>query len=252
MPIIDWNCQQGTPAWYKARAGIPTASRFADIMTPKQRKPSEKRKKYACQLIAQRLMNWQPDSLEHVEHIANGKANEPIAVAKMEMVFEVETKPVGFIRTNDGRFGASPDRVSEAAKGIDRVIEVKCPTVPVHMGRLLFGDDDDYICQRQGQLWVAEADKAIFFSFNPMMPDYMVEDGRDEKFIADLKDCLERFSDELEAWTEQVKRCGEFMAYPDLVPPIDAARGKALRTEPVDSEEELQRLLDIQHYKWGG
>ena len=36
MRIID--CIQGSPQWFKAREGIPTASMFKKIITPKTRK----------------------------------------------------------------------------------------------------------------------------------------------------------------------------------------------------------------------
>lgn len=253
MPIVDWANAQGTPGWYKARSGMPTASNFHLIMTPKTMKPSESRKGYACRLILERLMNWQADSLDKIEHIAAGKANEPIAVAKLELVFDVTTQPIGFVKTNDGRFGASPDRVVLTDQNhIDTVVECKCPTVPVQMERFLFGEDKgEYRCQRQGQMWVAEADKAIFFSYNERMPDVIVEDGRDEGFLSKLEDCLERFSDELEGWTEQARRWGAFQKFAEATP-IEAAHAKNLRTGPVMSEEELDGLINQEHYKWGG
>ena len=244
MPIIDWVNPQGSLAWYQARAGIPTASEFDHVMTPKTLKPAESRKKYACRLIAERILNWQADSLDKIGHIADGKANEPLAVAKMDLVFDIESTRVGVIKTNDGRFGATPDRVAQVSPDRTRVgisIECKCPTIPVQMERLIFGETDEkvaavYRCQRQGQLWVAEADKAIFFSFNPRTPDYLVEDGRDEGFIKALVDCLERFSDELEQWTERARSAGAYQAFEALVTPVDAERGPMI--------DELDRILD--------
>lgn len=253
MPKFHWDVQQGSADWYRLRSGKPTASNFASVITPKTMKPAEARKKYGARLMAERLLKWQADSLEKIDAIANGKASEPIAVAKMEMVYDVETKPVGYVETNDKRFGASPDRVGGiSGDSVSVVTEVKSPTIPVQMERLIFGDNDAYRCQRQGQLWVAEADKAIFFSYNSRTPDYMVEDGRDEKFIAALADCLERFDDELSEWEARLRSLGAFQEFAEVVTPIEAAHARNLRTGPVMSEEELDGLINQEHYKWGG
>lgn len=255
MPKFFWDVQQGSKQWYDLRAGRPTASEMHRVITPKTMKASEQRKAYACQLIAQRLLNWQVDSLDKIAHVAEGRATEPLAVAAMELAFDLKTEPVGFVLSSDGRFGASPDRVSGVnfdRTAVSITTEVKAPTIPVQMQRLIFGDDDAYRVQRQSQLWIAEADKAIFFSYNPRMPAYLVEDGRDEKFIAALADCLERFSDELEAWTEQARRLGDWQAFEQLVTPVEAERATNLRTGPPMSEEELDALLHTEHYKWGG
>lgn len=258
MPNFLWNLQQGSIDWYRARSGIPTASEFGSIMTPQTMKPSASRKKYACRLIAERLMRWQADSLDKIGHIADGKAHEPIAAAKMELVFDIETTPIGFVKTDDGRFGASPDRVagiSPDRTSVNTVIEIKSPTIPVQFERLLMGDDDAYRCQRQGQLWVAQADKAIFFSSNPRMPDYVVEDGRDEAFLSKLVDCLERFHDELEAWTAKAKGLGTYEAFAEMVSPVDAEHGENFRTGPAATEAEIDDLINgptSKRYAWGG
>ena len=255
MPKIDWTSPQGSPEWYRARAGIPTASCFDQIMTPKTLKPSEGRRKYACRLIAERIMNWQADSLDKVQHIADGKEGEPLAVAKMELVFDIQTVPVGFIKTDDGRFGASPDRVSGVSADRQRVHgvhEVKSPTIPVQMERLIFGDDLAYRCQRQGQLWVADAEKATFFSFNARTPDYLVVDGRDDSFLRPLADCLERFWDELQAWEAKARSLGAYQAFPALVTPLEAERGAQRAADALISEEEFDRIVNADYPEYRG
>lgn len=255
MPKFYWDIEQGSAPWYSARKGIPTASNFHLIMTPATMKPSASRKGYACRLILERLMNWQADSLDKIEHIAAGKANEPIAIAKMEIVFDIKSEPIGFIASDDGRFGASPDRVSGVSAGrdsVNTVIEAKSPTAHVQMERFLFGHEKpEYRCQRQGQMLVSGADKAIFYSYNERMPDVIVEDGRDEAFLSKLEDCLERFHDELSEWTEKARKWGAFQKFAEATP-IEAAHARNLRTGPVMSEEELDGLINTEHYKWGG
>jgi hypothetical protein len=236
---------QGDPEWYRLRAGIPTSSEFASVMTPVTRKPSEARHGYACRILGARLLNWQAESLEKVETIAAGKANEPFAVRALEEIAEMDTLPVAFVTSADGRFGCSPDRVAQVAENAESVgvvVEAKCPTIPVQFARLLFPDHPKvagaYKCQRQGHLLVCEADTAIFCSYQPQMPLYYVETGRDEPFLAALADCLERFSDELEAWEAKARELGLYQAFSDIRTPLDAEYG-----DQTDPEAEMQRWL---------
>jgi hypothetical protein len=222
MAQFDWIVQQGSADWFKLRSGIPTASEFDKIITPAKGLIAEARWKYACRLVAERLMNWQAESLDKIEHIEEGRANEPLAVAQFELVNEVETRRVGFVRTDDGRFGASPDRVIGAeASQVDVVLEIKAPTIPVQFEYLLLGQGSAYRCQVAGQLWVAEADKAIWYSYHPRMPPCMVETGRDEPFIAKLRDALEQFSDELEALTAKARTLGLYQPFESILPPAE-------------------------------
>lgn len=221
MPKLYFDVDQGSAEWYKLRSHIPTASEFSSILTPAKMQLSTARFKYQARIVAARLLNWQADSLEKIDHIADGKAFEPLAVGQMELINGIKTQKLGFATTNDGRFGASPDRVMMVGDAVGITAECKCPTIPVQMERLLFGHGTDYAVQVAGQLWVCEADKAIFFSFNPRMPPYMVETGRDEAMIGKLVAALEQFSDELEALTEKAKALGMFQAFAEVLPPAD-------------------------------
>lgn len=230
MPIFHWNLDQGSAQWYSLRAAIPTASEFDKVLTPSKGDLSEQRHKYACRIIAARLLNWQPDSLDKIEHIAAGKENEPRAVARLELIHDITTRPVGFVTSDDGRFGCSPDRVANIrGNSVGITVEVKCPTIPVQFERLLFGHGAAYRCQVQGQLWIAQADKAIFQSYCLQTPDYMIETGRDEPFLRKLSDALERFSDELETLTEKAQSLGAYQAFERILPPQDASYAEELR-----------------------
>ncbi len=241
MPKLFWDLQQGSADWYRIRSKIPTSSEFHCIMTPAKMKLSEQRHAYACRIIASRLMNWQPDSLEKIQHIEDGRLHEPLAIAQLEELYEVDTVPLGFMTTPDGKIGASPDRVANVASdrsSVGIVIEAKCPTVPIQMQRLLFGDDDAYITQRQGHLLVAEADKALFVSYNPRMPLYHVETGRDEVFIKRLKECLDQFGEELEKLTNLAQRLGMFQAFQEIVTPAEAELAPEAALEPLSENVE--------------
>lgn len=234
---------QGTAEWYALRMGIPTASEFDKIITPGTQKPSASRFKYASRLIAERLLRWQADSLDDIEHIAEGKRKEPDAVEQLELATGLETRPCGFLTTDDGRFGASPDRLGKTGRV---TVECKSPTVPKQFEYLLLGHDDAYRCQVQGQLFVAEADKAYFYSYHERTPGYLVETGRDEMFIAKLADALERFHDEMLLMLEKAQSLGLFLPYPAVMTPADVA--DTARDAANDSRDALDRFLDGEDY----
>lgn len=245
MAVFSWDVKQGTADWYKLRSGIPTASEFHHILTPKKMELSASRRPYQCRLVAERLLRWQAESLDKIQQIENGKFMEPFAIAQLEEIEEFETRKVGFVRTNDLRFGASPDRVAGVAADLAQVgivIESKCPTIPKQFEYLLLGHEDAYRCQVQGQLYVAEADKAIFYAYCPRTPAYKVETGRDEPFIKKLAGALEQFSDELEEMTERARRLGAFQAFADLVTPAEAEYGEQMYRPATDAE--IQHLID--------
>ena len=224
--MIEHKVEQGSVEWFALRAGVPTASEFDQIMTPKTMKPSESRWKYACRLIAERVMNYQSQSLEGIAHIQDGKANEPKAARQLSFVHDLEVRKCGFFTTNDRRWGASPDRM---VVGKEEPVELKCPTDLVQMQYLLLDNNSIYRCQRQGQLLVAEADKGHFYAFNPMMPDVYEETGRDEAFIYKLSQALEQFSDELAELLERATKRGLiFQKYDSISTPLDIELGHHL------------------------
>jgi hypothetical protein len=185
---------QGTTAWANLRAGIPTASQFHKIITPKTRKPSTQAPKYMLTLLAERVMGHPCDEFQS-SWMARGKALEASAVSYYELQNNVDTTPIGFI-TNDAKtIGASPDRFV----GDHGMLEVKCPSEAVHMGYLLGEDvDSDYYCQAMGQLWIAERMWIDVCSYHPDMPSVVVRVHRDEDFIDVLADAVESFSAALE------------------------------------------------------
>jgi len=240
--MIEHNVDQGSAAWHQLRARIPTASQFHRVITPARLKASEARWKYAVEIIAARVLNWQPESLDKIEHIEAGKNKEPMAVSQLEFTTGLQTRRVGFITTDDGRFGASPDRLTTPT-GLT-TIEVKCPTVPTHLQYLLLGHDDAYVCQVQGQLWVAEADKAIFYSFHERMPPYLIETVRDAAFIKSLADRLNQFHHEVAVLEDRARSLGIYQAFQEMLPPAEIAASSI--TSEAEASSELESWLELE------
>jgi exodeoxyribonuclease (lambda-induced) len=109
--MIRHDMKQGSPEWNAIRRGKPTASEFKNILTPGG-KAAKPRSEYLFKKAAERL-GFQTESIT-MAALAYGHEMEPQAVRTYEAMLDVETDVVGFCTTDDGRYGASPDRKSSA------------------------------------------------------------------------------------------------------------------------------------------
>lgn len=187
-------CVQNSTEWLNARAGLPTASNFAKILTPTG-KVSSQAERYMHHLIAERLLGRPLEMWSGNEDTENGKLRESEAVAFYELQRNVDTIPCGFMTTDDGKIGASPDRLV----GDDGLLEVKCPKEATHIGYMLGGGvDDAYKPQTQGQLYVSERAHLDIVSYCPGLASVIIRVNRDDKFIADLAKLLKTFCEQME------------------------------------------------------
>ena len=223
--MIIHDVEQGSPEWLQLRLGIPTASEFDKILTPKTMKPSASARPYMFRLAAEKLLNRQLDSIDHLEHIAHGKEWEADAVSAYELINEVEAVKVGFITSDDGLVGASPDRLLKGSAG---GLEVKCPAPWTQMGYFFDGFGDEYRCQVQGQMLVCGLDFVDRWAWHPELPPRLDRTGRDEKFIAALAVELEKFNEELARMIERARGSGFFA---DRVAKIITAHEEAYAAE---------------------
>ncbi len=148
--MIVHQCKQGEENWKKLRLGIPTASCFGRILTPKKLGYASGAKAYIYQLLAEWYTGLPQDEI-NADWATYGTAMEGEAVRWYEFQHNVTVQDVGFITTDDGRIGCSPDRLI----GDDGGLEIKCPmTVSKCIGFLLGESADEYRAQVQGCLWV--------------------------------------------------------------------------------------------------
>jgi hypothetical protein len=208
MKIID--VEQGTEAWLKARLGIPTASEFHRIITAVKGDLSKQARKYAHQLVAETLLGEPLDTgIGSLEWIMRGKLLEPQAVQQYEFTTDTETRAVGFVTTDCGRLGCSPDRLIIGQRG---GLEIKCTAPATHMGFLIDGPGDDYRQQVQGQLAIAELDYVDLYAFHPSLPPVQIRTYRDEPYIAKMRSALTEFLDMRDEMLLKAKAGGCFDA----------------------------------------
>lgn len=229
--MIIHNVIQNTPQWYALRLGKPTASEFSNVVTASTgalsrskdgKGPSKTARKYAMRLAAERLLQETMDDLGHIDAIRNGREMEPDAAAQFEFASQTKTQKVGFVTTDDGRIGASPDRLILDGEGL---LEIKCPGPTNQLAYMVDGFETDYWVQVQGQLWVCERDYSIRYAYHPKLPPAEERTNRDEKFIRALRDSIEQFADEVDEIVEKAKSLGAIQVAPHVITPAEAAYG---------------------------
>jgi putative phage-type endonuclease len=163
MAVRFIDCVQGSPEWFKARAGHATASRFAAIMGTK-----EARNRYMWELVAERLTGvTRRDSGGQAKewgHDAERIARELYMERSGEIV-----RQVGFAQMLRPKWvGCSSDGL---VMGQPIGIEIKSPfDSSVHAETLGLGMPDLHHWQTQGNLWVLELEELHFISFDPSFP----------------------------------------------------------------------------------
>jgi hypothetical protein len=101
-------------------------------------------------------------------------------------------------------YGASPDgRIIKGNR--QELAEIKCPQVPMQIRTLIYGLDDDYMAQIQGQLLISQFDFCHFYSYRHDCPAYYTKVYPDPQWQADLARVLAEFCDGLNRHAAQAK-----------------------------------------------
>lgn len=120
--MIYHNDPQGSEAWLKSRSGVITASRIKDARDKlKSGLPSQKCIGYAAQVALERIAGRPVDQFFESWQMREGQEQEQFARIAYEAQKKEFVEEVGFITTDDGRFGYSPD----GEVGNDGLIEIK-------------------------------------------------------------------------------------------------------------------------------
>lgn len=206
--MIIHDVEQGTPDWYKVRAGVPSASSFDKILTTTG-KLSAQSSGYASKLIAELMLKRPLDEPIKSYWMERGKDMEENAVALYEMLTDTQTQKCGFVTLDDKSAGASPDRFA----GDEGLVEIKCPAPWTHVTNLLSEKiDPDYIPQVQGQLYVTGRAWVDWFSFHPELPPSRIRTYRDEEYIAKLKSALDEFNGKMREKLSRLAEMGHYDA----------------------------------------
>lgn len=201
VEIID--CEQSSPEWFAARAGIPTASEFATVMAKgtDRKSPSVTRAKYMRQLAGEIITGEPAPEGYSNGFMERGKLLEQEARDLYAFTRDADPQIVGFLR--NGNKGASPDSLIGEAGGL----EIKTAIPAVQIERLQRnGLPPEYRAQVQGNLWVSEREFWDFMSYCPKMPALIIRVPRDEDYIRDMAAAVDAFNDELQNLVAAIRR----------------------------------------------
>jgi len=196
------NLEQGSDEWFSARLGIPTASRFKDIITPLKCDKSTTYKSYMYELIAERITKDRENFFKS-EWMERGNEIEPLARASYEFINDVTVQQVGMIFNDEMTIGISPDGLV----GDNGGLEIKSPKASTVVKYMLNGGLPlEYKPQVMGSLMISGREWWDFLAFHPMMHFYQVRVYRDEEYIKKMETHLNDFVHELEFNYSKLKK----------------------------------------------
>ena len=188
--LTIYNCAQNSPEWAEARRGIPTASRFADILSKGEGKT---RRKYLFTLAGE-VMTGEPAESFTNGHMERGHAMEDEVRRMYAFMHNADPVLVGFMRRD--RVGASPDSLV----GDNVLLEIKTKLPHLQLDVLEKKKlPPEHVAQVQGQLWVSGREFCDFVSYWPKMPLFHVRVLRDEIYIERLAEEVADFIGELDS-----------------------------------------------------
>ena len=196
MNILTFD--QRTPEWFSARLGIPTASEF-DKIVQTDGSPSKMRKKYLYRLAEEKVSGLAEETYQNLAML-RGIELENEARQLYQIITGNEVQEVGFCLA-DG-FGCSPDGLVGTQGGL----EIKCPTMAVHVEYLLNKNlPSDYFQQVHGSLLVTGREWWDFMSYYPGLPPFIIRVYPEAKFSLLLLAELQNFCRELEETVRKIQ-----------------------------------------------
>lgn len=200
MKII--NCKQGSGEWLHARLGLPTASEFDELITGEWKARTGKGvETYFYRKLAERVLGF-PLMDASAWAMEQGAILEGEAIPFFEGVYDTPIHRVGFITSDDGKVGCSPDGLI----GKDSGIEIKCPQPQTHLRYLLEGIvPKEYEAQVHGSMFVTGRPEWKFMSYSRQFPPLILTVKRDEEIQAVLKKCTDSFNARMDVAFGKIK-----------------------------------------------
>jgi hypothetical protein len=187
--IISPHAQQSVE-WMIARAGIPTASEFDNLLTPEMKpRTGQMVETYLNKKLAEAWLGGPIATLNSFD-IEQGRIVEEEALPWFSFAHDKEVRRVGLVTTDDGRVGCSPDGMFDDGTGL----ECKCPAIHTHIGYLRNGTlPKDYAPQVHGSMYVTGAPHWMFLSYRRKLPPLLLTIERDEEIQEQIAEALDTF-----------------------------------------------------------
>ena len=211
---IYHKCVPRSEEWRAMRLGKPGTSEFHRIVTPTG-KISSQAKEYAVRLVAELMLGRSIGDDIQTQYMVRGIETEDNAIEAFEFQTGLDTQPGGYVTTDDGLIGCSPDRLV----GDFGILEIKVPAANTHVGYLLDPEsmERDKYPQIMGQMLVCERDYDYLVSYHDLLPIAIRKVGRDEKYIDTLRTALYTFVQQVALMREKLEH--EYGKFPEIVIP---------------------------------
>mgnify|MGYP003385780243 CR=1 FL=1 len=209
--MVVFDVEQNSPEWFDCRRGIPTASVMSTVMASgRDGGASVTRTKLLHKLAGEIITEEVAADGYRNAAMEKGKALEDEARQSYARRKKAEVRRIGFVRNFSGlkTCGASPD----GWVGFDGGLEIKIATeahiiIPMlqHPAKM----PSEHKAQVMANIWVCEKDwwdLTIFF--HRSMPAVDVRVFRDDVYIREMSNEVEKFNWELKKLTEQLRSMG--------------------------------------------
>jgi hypothetical protein len=172
------NVKQGSGEWLSLRRGMVTASEAHEIVTPKfKARTGEGVQNYLYQKIDEKVLGFVEEGGSSFP-MQNGSILEHECIPWLMFELDMTVERVGFITNDEETAGYSPDGLV----GRDGLVEIKCPTIPIHTKYLLEGvAPAQYLPQMHFGMFVTGRAWCTFVSYSRQLPKLIVRVERDEE-----------------------------------------------------------------------
>jgi len=192
--MIILNIEQRSEAWFEARCGRITGTRFSQLCAGESTKTyKDLVSNITCEIITGKMEETYSNA--NMEH---GIETEPLARAEYSSLFDVAVKEVGFIIPDEDHeyhdwIGISPDGVLDGG-----IIEIKCPLMRTHLEYI---EDNrlpsEYRHQVQGQLFVTGFEYCDFMSYVEGMKPFIIRVLPDVELFSIFKSRLDKLIEDV-------------------------------------------------------
>ena len=230
---------QGSSEWMKQRLGIPTASKFGDVMAmgKKNNKPLRSRIKYMYQLVSERITGEPPPQFD-TPAMARGRDLEPTVISLYESRMNAQVVSSEFVRSKFG-YGCSPDGLV----GNTGLIEVKTSASHIFLEDIMESPGsvpDRFYWQIVGQCMIMDRQWCDMAQYcHPLSSLRIIRVFPNKKDFDDLTKQLDSFMEECDAAEFKVRKHLEGM----YLNPSEIFR--------ITSLEATDRGEGMDHSNWG-
>lgn len=206
--MIVYDCPQGSPEWFAARAGVNTASEFSTARGATREKPLKTGLDLAFGTAIERISGLPLDEGFETYFTRRGHELEPVALDRYEIETGRMVQRCGFVCTDDRKFGASADGLV----GTDGGVEVKCWTDATKLRAVLTGGEIKEVRdQCLGGMWITGRKWWDFVLYCPALDPIgraltIIRIDRDDNAIDALESDLLAFDKIVEGYRKQLEQ----------------------------------------------